>query len=330
MKIHVEPVTIAMATPFRISRGSRTECHVVRVTIEHRGMIAQGECTPYPRYGESVESVIKAISHAAHELQSLYAKGDADVMALKSQLQSLLPAGAARNALDCALWHLRALLSHKQQVHDLFTLPEAIVTAMTVSIDTPQAMAKQAQAYLSQGAKLLKVKLDGENVIERVAAVRDAAPHAQIVLDANEAWQNLDLATVFDQLEPFNISMIEQPLPQDCDDVLASIPHPIPLCADESCHTREQLHQLLGKYEMVNIKLDKTGGLSEALLLADDAKKLGFSLMSGCMLGTSLAMRAALPIAAQASVVDLDGPVLLGQDVTPSLVYRDGEIVLSK
>ncbi|EVU17722.1 L-Ala-D/L-Glu epimerase, partial [Vibrio parahaemolyticus V-223/04] len=197
-------------------------------------------------------------------------------MALKSQLQSLLPAGAARNALDCALWHLHALLSQKQQVHDLFTLPEAIVTAMTVSIDTPQAMAKQAQAYLSQGAKLLKVKLDGENVIERVAAVRDAAPHAQIVLDANEAWQSLDLATVFDQLEPFNISMIEQPLPQDRDDVLASIPHPIPLCADESCHTREQLHQLLGKYEMVNIKLDKTGGLSEALLLADDAKELGF------------------------------------------------------
>ena len=328
MKIHVEPVTIAMATPFRISRGSRTECHVVRVTVEQSGISAQGECTPYPRYGESVESVIKAISQAAHELQSLFAKGDANIVSLREKLQTLLLAGAARNALDCAMWNLQAKLAGKQHAQDLFELPTSIVTAMTVSINTPEAMANQTRSYIEQGAKLLKVKLDGEQVIERVRAVREAAGDAMIVLDANEAWQELDLDTTFAALAPLNIAMIEQPLPSNDDDKLKDISHPIPLCADESCHTRQQLHELVGKYEMVNIKLDKTGGLTEALLLAEEAKHLGFTLMSGCMLGTSLAMRAALPIAVQSKVVDLDGPILLGQDIEPALVYREGEIVL--
>ena len=328
MKIHVEPVTIAMATPFRISRGSRTECHVVRVTVEQSGISAQGECTPYPRYGESVESVIKAISQAAHELQSLFAKGDANIVSLREKLQTLLPAGAARNALDCAMWNLQAKLAGKQHAQDLFELPASIVTAMTVSINTPEAMANQTRSYIEQGAKLLKVKLDGEQVIERVRAVREAAGDAMIVLDANEAWQELDLDATFAALTPLNIAMIEQPLPSNDDDKLKDISHPIPLCADESCHTRQQLHELVGKYEMVNIKLDKTGGLTEALLLAEEAKHLGFTLMSGCMLGTSLAMRAALPIAVQSKVVDLDGPILLGQDIEPALVYREGEIVL--
>ncbi|BFN34616.1 L-Ala-D/L-Glu epimerase [Vibrio harveyi] len=328
MKIHVEPVTIAMATPFRISRGSRTECHVVRVTVEQSGISAQGECTPYPRYGESVESVIKAISQAAHELQGLFAKGDANIVSLREKLQTLLPAGAARNALDCAMWNLQAKLAGKQHAQDLFELPTSIVTAMTVSINTPEAMANQTRSYIEQGAKLLKVKLDGEQVIERVRAVREAAGDAMIVLDANEAWQELDLDATFAALTPLNIAMIEQPLPSNDDDKLKDISHPIPLCADESCHTRQQLHELVGKYEMVNIKLDKTGGLTEALLLAEEAKHLGFTLMSGCMLGTSLAMRAALPIAVQSKVVDLDGPILLGQDIEPALVYREGEIVL--
>ncbi|HDM8164534.1 N-acetyl-D-Glu racemase DgcA [Vibrio harveyi] len=328
MKIHVEPVTIAMATPFRISRGSRTECHVVRVTVEQSGISAQGECTPYPRYGESVESVIKAISQAAHELQSLFAKGDANIVSLREKLQTLLPAGAARNALDCAMWNLQAKLAGKQHAQDLFELPASIVTAMTVSINTPEAMANQTRSYIEQGAKLLKVKLDGEQVIERVRAVREAAGDAMIVLDANEAWQELDLDATFAALTPLNIAMIEQPLPSNDDDKIKDISHPIPLCADESCHTRQQLHELVGKYEMVNIKLDKTGGLTEALLLAEEAKHLGFTLMSGCMLGTSLAMRAALPIAVQSKVVDLDGPILLGQDIEPPLVYREGEIVL--
>ncbi|AIV07653.1 muconate cycloisomerase [Vibrio harveyi] len=328
MKIHVEPVTIAMATPFRISRGSRTECHVVRVTVEQSGISAQGECTPYPRYGESVESVIKAISQAAHELQGLFAKGDANIVSLREKLQTLLPAGAARNALDCAMWNLQAKLAGKQHAQDLFELPTSIVTAMTVSINTPEAMANQTRSYIEQGAKLLKVKLDGEQVIERVRAVREAAGDAMIVLDANEAWQELDLDATFAALTPLNIAMIEQPLPSNDDDKLKDISHPIPLCADESCHTRQQLHELVGKYEMVNIKLDKTGGLTEALLLAEEAKHLGFTLMSGCMLGTSLAMRAALPIAVQSKVIDLDGPILLGQDIEPALVYREGEIVL--
>lgn len=328
MKIHVEPVTIAMATPFRISRGSRTECHVVRVTIEQSGISAQGECTPYPRYGESVESVIKAISQTANELQALFNQGGINIASLREKLQTLLPGGAARNALDCAMWNLQAKLAGKQHAQELFELPTSIVTAMTVSINTPKAMASQTRSYIEQGVKLLKVKLDGEQVIERVRAVREAAGEAMIVLDANEAWQDLDLGATFAALETLNIAMIEQPLPSSDDDKLKDILHPIPLCADESCHTRQQLHELVGKYEMVNIKLDKTGGLTEALLLAEEAKRLGFTLMSGCMLGTSLAMRAALPIAAQSKVVDLDGPVLLGQDVDSALVYEQGKIIL--
>jgi L-alanine-DL-glutamate epimerase-like enolase superfamily enzyme len=328
MKIHVEPVTITMATPFRISRGSRTECHVVRVTIEQSGISAQGECTPYPRYGESVESVITAISQTANELQALFNQGGINIASLREKLQTLLPGGAARNALDCAMWNLQAKLAGKQHAQELFELPTSIVTAMTVSINTPKAMASQTRSYIEQGAELLKVKLDGEQVIERVRAVREAAGEAMIVLDANEAWQDLDLDATFAALEPLNIAMIEQPLPSSDDDKLKDISHPIPLCADESCHTRQQLHELVGKYEMVNIKLDKTGGLTEALLLAEEAKRLGFTLMSGCMLGTSLAMRAALPIAAQSKVVDLDGPVLLGQDVDSALVYEQGKIIL--
>ncbi|YCO00817.1 N-acetyl-D-Glu racemase DgcA [Vibrio sp. VNB-15] len=327
MDIHVEPVTIKMTTPFRISRGSRTECHVVRVTIEQNGLGAQGECTPYPRYGESVESVVKAISQAAHKLKGLFDKGDTSLVSLREKLQTILPAGAARNAMDCAMWNLQAKLAGKQHVQEMFELPVSIITAMTVSINTPEAMANQTREYIAQGAKLLKVKLDGEQVIERVQAVREAAGQAMIVLDANEAWQDLDLDATFAALAPLNIAMIEQPLPSGDDGKLKDISHPIPLCADESCHTRQQLHELVGKYEMVNIKLDKTGGLTEALLLAEDAKRLGFTLMSGCMLGTSLAMRAALPIAVQSKVVDLDGPVLLGQDVEPPLVYQQGEII---
>ncbi|MGR5059330.1 N-acetyl-D-Glu racemase DgcA [Vibrio rotiferianus] len=328
MKIHVEPVTITMATPFRISRGSRTECHVVRVTMEQNGISAQGECTPYPRYGESVESVLKAISQTANELQALFNQGGINIASLREKLQTLLPGGAARNALDCAMWNLQAKLAGKQHAQELFELPTSIVTAMTVSINTPKAMASQTRSYIEQGAELLKVKLDGEQVIERVRAVREAAGEAMIVLDANEAWQDLDLGATFAALETLNIAMIEQPLPSSDDDKLKDILHPIPLCADESCHTRQQLHELVGKYEMVNIKLDKTGGLTEALLLAEEAKRLGFTLMSGCMLGTSLAMRAALPIAAQSKVVDLDGPVLLGQDVDSALVYEQGKIIL--
>ncbi|MFA0306499.1 N-acetyl-D-Glu racemase DgcA [Vibrio splendidus] len=329
MKITAEPITIAMQTAFRISRGSRTECHVVRVYIEHDGKQAQGECTPYPRYGESSESVLAQIQQASSALEGMFERGVTDPAELRDHLQSLLTGGAARNAVDCALWELEAKQHDQVFPNSLFELPNQIVTAMTVSIGTPEAMATQARDYVVNGAKLLKVKLDGEQVVERVRAVRrEAAADVQIVLDANEAWTGLNLEELFNQLTEFDIAMIEQPLPQQHDASLAHINHPIPLCADESCHTTSQLSSLLGKYEMVNIKLDKTGGLTEALVLAEEAQRLGFTLMSGCMLGTSLAMRAALPIAVQSEIVDLDGPVLLGQDVSPALTYRDGMIIL--
>ncbi|MEZ8383429.1 N-acetyl-D-Glu racemase DgcA [Vibrio splendidus] len=328
MKITAEPITIAMQTAFRISRGSRTECHVVRVYIEHDGKQAQGECTPYPRYGESSESVLAQIQQASSALEGMFERGVTDPAELRDHLQSLLTGGAARNAVDCALWEIEAKQHDQVFPNSLFELPNQIVTAMTVSIGTPEAMATQARDYVANGAKLLKVKLDGEQVVERVRAVREAAADVQIVLDANEAWTGLNLEELFNQLTEFDIAMIEQPLPQQHDASLAHINHPIPLCADESCHTTSQLSSLLGKYEMVNIKLDKTGGLTEALVLAEEAQRLGFTLMSGCMLGTSLAMRAALPIAVQSEIVDLDGPVLLGQDVSPALTYRDGMIIL--
>lgn len=323
MLLEATPYSIELATPFVISRGARTHCHTVRVTISHDHQQGIGECTPYPRYGESVESVIAQIESWTSGLISL------SPQEAKQHLQSM-PAGAARNAVDCALWDLISKLEGTSFPSPTFTISPAIETAMTVSIGEAEAMATQAKQYVDQGATLLKVKLDGESVVERVAAVRAAAPNSKIVLDANEAWGTLDLEQLFEQLVPFDITMIEQPLPSGEDQLLASISHPIPLCADESCHTRAQLADLKGLYEMVNIKLDKTGGLTEALLLEKQAREDGFSIMAGCMLGTSIAMKAALPIATNAEVVDLDGPVLLGEDIEDGLKYHSGKLHLSQ
>ncbi len=322
MKIEAKPHSIALATPFIISRGARTHCHTVRVIIEHNGSRGLGECTPYPRYGESVESVIEQISLWQKDLAIL------SPIEAKQALQQK-PAGAARNALDCALWDLIADMDSSRFPAPYFDIDTSIETAMTVSIGEPEVMAKQAQEYATLGASLLKVKLDGEQVKERVAAVRQAAPDCKIILDANEAWCDLDLAALFEQLLPFKIAMIEQPLPAGKDARLAEIEHPIPLCADESCHTRKELSKLVNCYEMINIKLDKTGGLTEALLLEEEARRSGFSIMVGCMLGTSVAMKAALPIAYRAEIVDLDGPVLLGQDEENGLKYHSGQLHLA-
>lgn len=322
MEINVKPYSIELATPFVISRGARTHCHTVRVTIGYLGYQGVGECTPYLRYSESVESVVTQLETWRGELAELTPQ------AAKQQLQSK-PAGAARNALDCALWDLIGQLEGKTFPSPYFSINDAIETAMTVSVGEASAMAAQAKQYVGQGATLLKVKLNGENVVERVAAVREVAPDCKIILDANEAWQSLDLAQLFQQLAPYNIAMIEQPLPSGQDHCLADIAHPIPLCADESCHTRAELAELKGRYEMINIKLDKTGGLTEAILLEQQAREAGFSIMVGCMLGTSLAMKAALPIATRAEIVDLDGPVLLGKDIDNGLKYHSGSLYLN-
>lgn len=323
MNIHTQHEQFPLARPFTISRGTRTHQDVVTVTIEHNGLLATAECTPYPRYEESIESVIEQIELLNHKLS--------DIQLTRANLPNYLTAGAARNAVDCALWRLEHQAAFPYQV---FTIKPEIVTAMTISLDTPEAMAKQAKELCEvHGAKLLKVKLNHELIIERVKAVRENAPYVDIILDANEAWGELEpdtsLEAIFKQLIPYDITMIEQPVPKGMDSKLLGIMHPIDLCADESCHTSADLDGLVGCYEMINIKLDKTGGLTEALVLEAKARALGFKIMVGCMVGTSMAMEAALPIATHADIVDLDGPVLLKQDRANGLLYQAGMLHLN-
>ena len=321
MKFTAHHERFELARPFVIARGSRTHQDVVVATVKLGNLSAKAECTPYPRYGESIESVIEQINDFNTVLQQhpgLSAKS------VQLELVPQLPAGAARNAIDCALWRLNA---GEQFPASLFDIKPQMVTAMTVSIDTPQAMAQQASELCQLGTKLLKVKLDGNHIVERVAEVRSAAPQCEIILDANEAWENQPLSDLFASLADYNIRMIEQPVPAGKDHLLQGISHPIPLCADESCHTSDDLAALQGCYEMVNIKLDKTGGLTEAIKLAQQARDNGLDIMVGCMVGTSLAMEAALPVASKAVLVDLDGPVLLKHDRDNGLVYRDGLIL---
>ncbi|MCG9595421.1 L-Ala-D/L-Glu epimerase [Vibrio sp. Isolate25] len=315
--------SIPLAKPFAISRGVRTHCDIVRVKICYRSHVALGECTPYLRYGESVESVLEQIQQEIPRLNTLPPKE------AKTKLQGM-SAGAARNALDCALWDLMANEDGLHFPSPYFDIRSKMETAITVSIDTPEKMARQAKEYVSQGATLLKVKLDNRQILPRVTAVRQAAPKSKIILDANEAWQNESLTTLFQALHTLNITMIEQPVPKGYDHMLKGIPHPIPLCADESCHTSDDLTKLEGCYEMINIKLDKSGGLTEAIALDQQARAKGFHIMVGCMLGTSLAMKAALPIATRADIVDLDGPVLLGTDILDCLKYQSGTLGLDK
>ncbi|WP_414932512.1 N-acetyl-D-Glu racemase DgcA [Vibrio europaeus] len=321
MHIEAKAHSIKLATPFVISRGARTHCHVVRVTISLGNWQGVGECTPYPRYNESVESVLEQIETWQVNLKHL------TPVQAKLQLQSF-PAGAARNALDCALWALISDMDELDFPSPYFDVNPHIETAMTVSIGSAEVMEKQARQYVEQGATLLKVKLDESDIENRVAAVRQAAPNCKIILDANEAWHGMELESLFQRLAHYDIAMIEQPVPAGQDELLQGIDHPIPLCADESCHTKQDLASLKSCYEMVNIKLDKTGGLTEAFALEAQARSLGFDIMVGCMLGTSIAMKAALPIATRAKIVDLDGPVLLGQDVENGLRYGDGKLHL--
>lgn len=254
-------------TPFVISRGSRSEACVVVVEIEEEGVKGVGECTPYPRYGESLASVMAQIMTLVPDLQTGLTR---------EALQQRLPAGAARNAIDCALWSLEAA---KQQISlpSLVgvTLPEKVVTAQTVVIGEPEQMAASAKALFEAGATLLKVKLDDRLISERMVAIRAAVPDAMLIVDANESWHPEGLAARCQLLADLGVAMLEQPLPVQDDAALKNFIHPLPICADESCHTRESLDGLAGCYEMVNIKLDKTGGLTEALALASQAQAKG-------------------------------------------------------
>lgn len=307
-------------TPFVISRGSRNEACVVVVECEEDVVKGVGECTPYPRYGESLASVMAQIMTVVPDLQAGLTR---------EALQQRLPAGAARNAIDCALWSLEAAKQHKPLPSLLdVTLPQSIVTAQTVVIGEPEQMAASAQALYATGATLLKVKLDDRLISERMVAIRAAVPDATLIVDANESWHSEGLAARCQLLADLGVAMLEQPLPADDDAALANFIHPLPVCADESCHTRESLSDLKGRYEMVNIKLDKTGGLTEALALAKHAQAQGFTLMLGCMLCTSRAIGAALPLVNSVRFADLDGPTWLAVDVSPALSFTSGVLHL--
>ncbi|CAM7816131.1 L-Ala-D/L-Glu epimerase [Atlantibacter hermannii] len=307
-------------SPFVISRGTRNEAVVVVVEIEQDGIKGVGECTPYPRYGESVESVMAQIMTVVEALES---------GATREQLQTLLPAGAARNAVDCALWDLDARIQGKPlSALTGVTLPEFVLTAQTVSIGTPEQMASSAAVLCEKGARLLKIKLDDRLITERMVAIRAAVPTATLIVDANESWSSDGLAARCQLLADLGVAMLEQPLPAAEDSQLENFIHPLPICADESCHTRESLAGLTRRYDMVNIKLDKTGGLTEALLLSEAAREQGFEVMLGCMLCTSRAIAAALPLSVAARFADLDGPTWLAVDVEPALNYSTGAIHL--
>ncbi|MBS3045799.1 L-Ala-D/L-Glu epimerase [Enterobacter mori] len=307
-------------TPFVISRGSRSEACVVVVEIEEDGIKGVGECTPYPRYGESLASVMAQIMTLVPDLQTGLTR---------ESLQQRLPAGAARNAIDCALWSLEAAQQQTTLPSLLgITLPGAVVTAQTVVIGEPEQMAASAKALYDSGATLLKIKLDNRLISERMVAIRAAVPQATLIVDANESWHSEGLAARCQLLADLDVAMLEQPLPAHEDAALANFIHPLPVCADESCHTRDSLDSLKGRYEMVNIKLDKTGGLTEAIALAKAAQEQGFTLMLGCMLCTSRAIGAALPLANQVRFADLDGPTWLAVDVSPALNFTTGVLHL--
>lgn len=302
---------------FAISRGRRTHAHVLLVTLTGGGVTGRGECVPYARYGESLESVEAQIRAVATELEQ---------GAGRAAIQSLMPAGAARNAVDCALWDLEAKTLGKSAAQ-LAGLPplKPVTTAYTLSVDTPEKMAEAAAKASSR--PLLKVKLTGAGDDERLAAVRENAPASTLIVDANEAWDASCFEVNMAACLKAGVALIEQPLPAGKDELLAEMDRPVTVCADESLHTSADLKALRNRYDAVNIKLDKAGGLTEALVMARAAKELDFKVMIGCMLGTSLAMAPAVLIAQMADFVDLDGPLLLARDRQPGLSFEGSSLL---
>jgi L-alanine-DL-glutamate epimerase-like enolase superfamily enzyme len=314
--LFVEAERFPLAAAFTISRGSKTEAAVITCRISDGAHSGHGECVPYARYGETLESVRDAIEAVAGQI--------ADGIG-RDELLSVMKAGAARNAVDCALWDLEAKQSGTRAAKRLgIADPASLTTAYTISLGEPDEMAASARKHAQR--PLLKVKVGTSDDIARIEAIAAAAPNSRIILDANEGWSEDNIRDHLLAAAKARIALIEQPLPQGKDEILRSIPHPVPICADESVHTAGSLSELLGLYDAVNIKLDKTGGLTAALVLRERARELGFGVMVGCMVGTSLAMAPAVLLAQDADFVDLDGPLLLARDRPNPLTY-EGSLV---
>ena len=302
----------ALAAAFTISRGSKTEAAVLTCMISQEGHVGRGECVPYARYGETIESVRAEITHMSSDIANGMSR---------HQLLAAMKPGAARNAIDCALWDLEAKTSGVRAFTHLdATTPRPVETAYTIPLGEPEAMAAQARKH--SGRPLLKVKVGTSDDTSRIEAVTASAPQSRIILDANEGWNEENLAAHLNIAARCGVALIEQPLPAGQDEALRTVNHSVPVCADESVHIADDLEQLVGLYDAVNIKLDKTGGLTAALALQQRARQLEFSIMVGCMVATSLAMAPAVLLAQDADFVDLDGPLLLARDREIALSYN--------
>jgi L-alanine-DL-glutamate epimerase-like enolase superfamily enzyme len=305
-----------LSRPFRIARGVKTAADVVVAEVRKGAHTGLGEAVPYVRYGESVEGVLQQIAGAAEAV----AKG-----MTRAALHALLPPGAARNAIDCAMWDLDAKASGRTAAQIAgVSEPSEMVTAVTISLDAPAQMAEAALAVAN--APLLKVKVNADDPLSRARAVRDAAPNARLIVDPNESWTAAQLFTLLDDLARLDVALIEQPIPADQDAALEGMRPPVPICADESAHTSADSERLAGRYQAINIKLDKTGGLTEALLMRERVRAAGLQLMVGCMVCTSLAIAPALLLAQNADFIDLDGPWWLAQDRTDSVRITNGRL----
>ncbi|PRD41551.1 dipeptide epimerase [Phyllobacterium phragmitis] len=312
INLQIQTDRYPIAGKFTISRGSKTEAVVLVCTLSDGKYVGRGECVPYARYGESLESV-------AAEIEA--ARGALTEGATRLDLLQLMRAGAARNAVDCALWDIEAKRTGNRAAAAISAKPpHPLRTAITISMGDPETMAEAARALSAH--PVIKAKIGGENDAARIHAVAEAAPGSRIILDANEGWTEENFRKNMMIAAEAGIALIEQPLPAGQDEFLAATPRPVPVCADESAHTSEGLEALLGRYDAVNIKLDKTGGLTEALTMRQRARDLGLGVMVGCMVGTSLAMAPAVLLAQDADYADLDGPLLLKRDRSPGLVYE--------
>jgi L-alanine-DL-glutamate epimerase-like enolase superfamily enzyme len=315
LKIEAKEEFWPLNHPFRISRGSRTDAHVMVISVSDGGYTGRGEAVPIARYNQSATSV-------SAQIESIRGVRDLN----RDNLQQLLPPGAARNALDCALWDLEAKRSDKR-AWELENIPivDEIETSFTISLDASEKMANAAA--VADNLPILKLKLGGDDAdCRRVQAVRAAAPKARLLIDANESWSPRHYRRIVPALNELGVELIEQPFPADRDDLLQTLDHPIPVCADESCHTTTDLPCLKNRYEAINVKLDKTGGLTEALQLCQRARENGFKILIGCMVCTSLSIAPARLLPGNADWVDLDAPLLLARDREHGLWYRDGKI----